>query len=99
MPPVVTEVLFSEPSGRPQTLVQFSGALVFLGLYVYAWSVGSAASSGWLLGMVVGTVLSGTAEALPKRHRRLAGVLRLAAILVIGTVLAATVFVPDLGIE
>jgi hypothetical protein len=96
MPSVVTEVVFSEPSGRPQSLVQFTGAVVFLGLFAYAWSVGNAASSLWLLGMVVGTTLSGTAEALPKRHRRVAGVLRLAAILVIITVLAATVFVPEL---
>lgn len=98
MPSVVTEVLFSEPSGRPQTLVQFSGALVFLGLYAYAWSVGDAASSGWLLGMAVGATLSGVAEALPKRHRQGAGVLRIAAILVFGTVLVATVFLPELGI-
>jgi hypothetical protein len=98
MPSVVSEIVFSEPSGRPQTLVQFSGALVFLGLYAYAWSVGDAASSGWLLGMAVGAALSGVAEALPKRHRRGAGVLRVAAILVFGTVLAAIVFVPELGI-
>ncbi|GCF13130.1 hypothetical protein Harman_10650 [Haloarcula mannanilytica] len=96
MPSLVSEVVFSEPSGRPQTLVQFSSALFFLGLYAYAWSVGNATSSLWLLGMVVGTALSGTAEALPKQHRWVAGVLRLAAILVIVTVLAATVFVPEL---
>jgi len=98
MPSVVSEFVFSEPSGRPQSLVQFSGALVFLSLYAYAWTVGNAASSLWLLGMVVGTTLSGTAEALPNRYRRVAGVLRLAAILVIVIVLAATVIVPELVI-
>ncbi|OAQ54748.1 hypothetical protein HTG_04070 [Natrinema mahii] len=95
MPSTVTEVVFSEPSGRSAALIQFAGSLAFSGLYVYSRIAGSADSGRWLLGMVVGSALAGIAESLPKDRRLTAGVLRLAAILVLLSLLAATLFSPE----
>lgn len=95
MPPYVDEVLFNEPQGPPIALVQFGASLAFLGLFAYAWSRGGAGAAGWLLFLVVGTTLSGIAESLPGNRRRAAGVLRLGAILVLLTLVAA----PFVGFE
>lgn len=95
MSSTVTEVVFSEPSGRSAALIQFAGSLAFSGLYVYSWTAGNADSGRWLLGMVVGSALAGVAESLPKDRRLTAGVLRLTAILVLLSLLTATVFGPE----
>jgi hypothetical protein len=73
----------------------FSGALLFLGLYVYSSVLGDASTSSWLVGMAVGTGLSGIAESLPNDRRRTAGILRTMAILVLIGLLATTVLVPE----
>ncbi|WP_135364383.1 hypothetical protein [Halosimplex halophilum] len=94
MPSRVEEVVFSEPPGRVHALVMFSGALAMLSIYVYYDLLlgGSSASS---LVMAVGFALSGVAEGLPAERRRLAGGLRIAAILWLTGLLALLVLAPE----
>ena len=89
MLPYIRGVLFNEPRGRPLALIQFGGSLVLFCMFVYFWSVGDAGESQWLLFFVVGNALSGIAESLPENRRQAAGVLRLIAILVFLTLVAA----------
>lgn len=95
MPSTIDDVVFSKPSGRSAAVLQFAGSLVFSGLYVYSWIVGTAGSSSWLLGMVVGSALAGIAESLPKDRRLTAGAFRLAAIFVLLCLLVASIFSPE----
>ncbi|MFC5278170.1 hypothetical protein ACFPM1_05255 [Halorubrum rubrum] len=95
MPSVLSDLVFSEPSGRTNALVQFAGALAFLGLYGYSRIAGDADPSDWLLVMALGAVLAGTAESLPNDRKRTAGVLRLAAVLVLLCLLVAIVLAPE----
>jgi hypothetical protein len=83
MVPYISDVLFNEPQGRPNSLVQFGASLTFLCIFVYAWSVGDAGEVLWVLFLIVGTGLSGIAESLPENRRQAAGVLRFAGILVL----------------
>lgn len=94
MPSGVSDVLFSEPSGRRHALVMFSGALALLILYVYYGVLSDSASTSTLF-LMVGAALSGLAESLPKDRRRAAGTLRVAAILVLVCLLAAVVLAPE----
>ncbi|WP_276271051.1 hypothetical protein [Haloarcula litorea] len=94
MPSVVADTLFSEPSGRPNSLAQFASALAFTGIYV--WSASNGSPQPWLLVMVFGATLAGVAESLPKARRRTAGVLRLVALLSLCCLVAAIVLVPEL---
>lgn len=95
MVPDVSEVLFNEPQGRSLALLQFGMSLSFLCMFAYAWSVGSAGDTRWLLLLVGGTALAGIAEALPKTRRQAAGVFRTAGILV----LLGLVTAPITGLE
>ncbi|MFC7131108.1 hypothetical protein [Haloferax chudinovii] len=88
MPSIVDETVFSEPSGGLFAVVQLCGALIMSGLYWQYAVVEQSVSGGWLLFMIAGTALSGIAESLPKNRRRAAGVLRLAAVLVLTCLLA-----------
>ncbi|KAA9399870.1 hypothetical protein Har1130_01955 [Haloarcula sp. CBA1130] len=94
MPSSISETIFSEPSGRPITLVHAAGALIFAGLYSYGWVVDGAPGS-WLLIMVLGTGLAGIAEALPASRRQTAGVLRSVAILVLLSLVVASIAAPE----
>ena len=94
MPSSISETLFSEPSGRPITLVHAAGALIFAGLCLYGWVV-DGSPVVWLLGMVIGTGMAGIAEALPASRRQTAGVLRSVAILVFLCLVVASVVAPD----
>jgi len=96
MPSSISNAVFSEPSGPRIALVHFAGSLVFAGLYVSAWVTEGTAPDNWLLAMVVGTGLAGVAEALPKRRRQIAGVLRSVAILVFLCLVVVTLVTPDL---
>lgn len=96
MSSIVDDLVFSEPSGRGNALVMFAQALVFASLYVYIVIRGDPASARWLLFMIVGTVLSGIAESLPKDRRRAAGTLRVAAILVLVCLLATVALIPEI---
>ncbi|MFD1600542.1 hypothetical protein ACFSBX_16500 [Halobellus rarus] len=96
MVPYISDVLFNEPQGRPNSLIQFGASLSFLCIFVYFWSVGEAgAVVPWVLFFIVGTALSGIAESLPKNRRRAAGLLRLTAILVLICFLAIMVLAPE----
>ena len=95
MPSFINQIIFSEPSGRPNSLVQFTASLVFLGIYIYAWAGGNGDSSSWILVMMFGSALSGIAESLPKDQQRAAGILRAIAVTVLLCLLAATVFTPE----
>jgi hypothetical protein len=93
------DVLFNEPQGRPNSLVQFGASLTFLCVFVYAWSVGSAEEVSWVLFLVVGTALSGIAESLPENRRQAAGVLRLSALVVLVSMLVILIATPELFIN
>ncbi|MFD1600384.1 hypothetical protein [Halobellus rarus] len=96
MVPYISDVLFNEPQGRPNSLIQFGASLSFLCIFVYSWSVGEAgAVVPWVLFFIVGTALSGIAESLPKNRRRAAGLLRLTAILVLICFLAIMFLAPE----
>ena len=95
MPSMINEVVFSEPSGRPSSTVQFTGAVIFLGLYSYTWIEGNGNPSNWLLFMIIGSFLSGIAESLPKNRKFTAGIVRLTAITVLMCLLAIIFLVPD----
>lgn len=49
--------LFREPSGRPQTLVMFGGAVILSGLAGYGYVVGGTALL-WSVAIAVGFALS-----------------------------------------
>ena len=87
--------VLSEPSGRPTAAVMFSGALIFLGLHIYFGIVGDT-SSFYELIISGAFVLSGTAEFLPNERRQTAGVLRMAAILVLLIVITILIIAPEI---
>jgi peptidoglycan/LPS O-acetylase OafA/YrhL len=93
-PSNIRKVLFSEPSGRRYAAVMFAGALAFVGLYLTAWFIDESVPR-FALFLLVGSALSGIAEALPKDRRRTAGVLRVLAILVLVCLLALIIFAPE----
>ena len=95
MPSFINQIVFSEPAGRPNSVLQFTASLVFLGMYLYAWNGGNGDSSSWLLVMMVGSALSAIAESLPKDQQLTAGILRATAVTVLLCLLAATVFAPE----
>jgi hypothetical protein len=91
--PSIRDTLWSEPSGGRHALVMFAGALLFTVAYAYSASRGVA--SDWVLFLIVGNTLSGIAESLPTERRRVAGLLRVAAILVLLGLLAAIAVAPE----
>jgi len=95
MVPYISDVLFNEPQGRPNSLIQFGASLSFLCIFVYGWIVNEAGGVPWVLFLIVGTALSGIAESLPKTRRWAAGLLRLTAILVLVCLLAIMFLAPD----
>ena len=95
MIPYISDTLFNEPQGRPNSLIQFGASLAFLCIFVYGWSVGEAGGVPWMLFFIVGTALSGIAESLPKTRRRAAGLLRLTAIVVFVCLLAIMFLAPE----
>jgi hypothetical protein len=72
----------------------FSGAVVFSSFAGYAYVVGGTTSIG-SLAMAVGFALSGVAEALPAGRRRTAGGLRIAAIVLMLSLIGGVAFVPE----
>jgi hypothetical protein len=96
MPSIIDNVVFREPAGRPNTFVHFAGALMFLSVYAYAWSVGQTGGSEWLLIMTAASAVAGIAESLPTSSHQVAGILRLVVIAILLCLVAATVAAPDL---
>ncbi|WP_313691859.1 hypothetical protein [Halorarum halobium] len=95
MPSGISQVLFSEPSGRRQAIVMFAGTFVFSSLYAYNVVRGDASSANWLPFMIGGTALSGIAESLPEHRRRAAGILRVTAILLLLCLVVTIVVAPE----
>ena len=91
----IRKFVFAEPSGWPKSVVQFSGALAFLGIYVYFGLLGDSETIYELV-LGAGFALSGIAESLPNDRRRTAGLLRIAAVLLLTGLLAALVIAPEL---
>ncbi|MCY4732640.1 hypothetical protein KY092_19045 [Natronomonas gomsonensis] len=95
MPSRIKDVVFSEPFGRRQAFVMFAGALAILSIYVYYGVLRDGSSISSLI-MAVGFALSGSAEALPTERRRIAGGLRVTAILLLVVLLGLTIFAPEI---
>jgi len=86
MPSNVKDAIFSEPSGgRINAVIMFAGSLIFLGMYVWY----GLRRTGSLMGVV---------HSLPAAQRRIAGVLRVAAILVFIGLIIILIFAPGLVI-
>ncbi|SDM80671.1 hypothetical protein SAMN04487949_2653 [Halogranum gelatinilyticum] len=96
MPSTVSDVLFSEPAGRPNSLFQFAAAAAFTGLYLFVTVAGDTVGSGWLLVMAATSVCSGVAESLPKDRHRTAGVLRLTVVLVLAGLVVSIILEPQI---
>ena len=90
MPSFNNQIVFSDPAGRANSVIQFTAPLVFFGMYLYAWNGGNGDSSSWLLVMMVGSALSAIAESLSKEHQLTAGILRTIAVTVLLCLLATT---------
>jgi len=90
----VRNVLCREPSGWPETLVMFSGAVVLSDLAGYAYVAGGTRLV-WTVAMAVGFALAGVAEALPAGRRRAAGGLRIAAIVLMLILIGVVAFAPE----
>ncbi|MBV0900620.1 hypothetical protein [Haloarcula salina] len=95
MPSIISDAIFSEPSGRRHAAVMFGGALALALLYAYSALVGQSASIAVLF-LLAGAALSGVAELLPSDRRLAAGGLRLTGILVLVCLLALVVVAPEL---
>ena len=91
----ISEFVFSEPAGRLNGALMFSGSLVFITMFVYFNIQGSSPSISGLV-IAVGFALSGIAESLPKKRNRAAGWLRLTASVLVLGLLALTIFTPEI---
>lgn len=94
MPSKIKGTVFSEPSGRLNAFVMFGGALVMLSIFVYYDILRDGSSISSLI-MAVGFALSGLAESLPTDRRRIAGGLRVTAILLLLGLISLTIFAPQ----
>jgi len=92
----ISDFLFKEPQGRPESLIEFGLSLSFLCVFVYAWSVSLAGEVLWVLFIIVATALSGIAESLPENRRHAAGVLRLMTLVVSVSLLIIIIVTPEL---
>jgi len=96
MSSIVDRTLFSEPSGRLLGVVYLSGALLLSGSYGYYVLLTDFTPNRFTLVMSAGMALSGAAESLPKRRRRAAGLLRIASISVLVSLLVVISSAPEL---
>ncbi len=94
MPSKTEGVVFSEPSGGLNVFAMFAGSLAMLSIYVYFDIIHDGSSVSSLI-MSVGFALSGFAESLPTERQRMAGGLRLTAILLLLGLISLTIFAPE----
>lgn len=94
MPSKIKDIVFSEPGGRSTAVVMFAGSLVMLSIFVYYDVLRDGSSISSLI-MAVGFALSGVAESLPTDRRRIAGGLRVTAILLLLGLISLTIFSPQ----
>jgi uncharacterized membrane protein len=95
MPSAIQDTVFKEPTGGILALIYLAGALLLIGQYGYYAIIANSAPGNFVLFLGAGFGLSGIAESLPKHKRRAAGVLRLAAVIVLISLLAAIAFAPE----
>ncbi len=96
MPSDVKDAIFSEPSGgRINAVIMFIGSLIFLGMYVW-YGLRRTGSLNAMLIFAVGFALMGIVHSLPAAQRRIAGVLKIAAILVFIGLIILLIFAPSL---
>ncbi|QKG93684.1 hypothetical protein EXE43_09755 [Halorubrum sp. SS5] len=95
MPSRISEVVFSEPSGGLNAYAMFASSLLMASIYVYFGVLRGVTAINALV-MAVGFALSGVAESLPAERRRLAGWVRVAAVLLLTGLLGVTVFAPEI---
>ena len=93
MPSVVTEIVFSEPSGRPNASVMFASSLVMLSVFIYTDVLRGVSFIAPLI-LAVGLALIGLAESLSPDRRRITGGLRVTAILLLLGFLSLAVLIP-----
>jgi len=90
--------LLSEPSGWPNAVIMFSGALIFVGIYIYFGVLGDSSTIHELF-LAGAFALSGIAESLPKEKRRMAGFLRTTAILIPLIMIMILIIAPEMIIS
>ena len=95
MPSIIDKTLFGE-SSRRLALVNLCGALLLAGQQGYYVVVEGATPFYAILFLIAGMALSGIAESLPDPRRRAAGVLRLTALVVLGSMLVIMLITPEL---
>jgi hypothetical protein len=95
MPSRLQDTVFKEPTGGILALIYLAGALLLIGQYGYYAIIANSAPGNFALFLGAGFCVSGIAESLPKHRRRAAGILRLAAVFILITLLVAIVFVPE----
>jgi hypothetical protein len=83
------ESIFRSSGRRKVSLVYFTGAALFLGMYFFT------DDSVFTLTMFTGMLLTGLSEVLPENRNMLAGVLRIAAIIVYLSILALSFLRPE----
>lgn len=84
------EVIFAEPDGLTKGLVLFIFSLPFFSIYLYfGVSFGSFITA-------VAFVIGGLAELLPKNYGHMAGVLRIAALVLLLGLLATPLVAPEI---
>lgn len=98
MPSIIDETVFGEPS-RGLALVYLCAALLMAGQQGYYVIAEGATPLYAVLFLIAGMALSGIAESLPNSRRRAAGVLRLAALVVVVSMLVIMVVSPELLIN
>lgn len=95
MPSEISDVVFGEPAGRTQAFVMFASAVAMGSFYVY-FAVLRDVPGVHMLVMAIGFALCGFAESLPSERRRLAGGLRVGAVLSLTGLLVSIVAAPEI---
>jgi hypothetical protein len=95
MPSIIDETLFGE-SSRRLALVNLCGALLSPGQQGYYVVVEGATPLYAIPFLIAGMALSGIAESLPDPRRRATGVLRLTALVVLGSMSVIMIITPEL---
>ncbi|GCF16013.1 hypothetical protein Harman_39480 [Haloarcula mannanilytica] len=95
MPSIIQDTVFKEPTGGILALIYLAGALLLIGQYGYYAIITNSAPGNFVLFLGAGFGLSGIAESLPNHQRQAAGVLRLATVIVLLSLLTAIAFAPE----
>jgi len=94
MPSTIQDTVFKEPTGGILALTYLAGALILFSQYGY-YAIITNSAPRFVLFLGAGFGLLGLAESLPSPQQRAAGVLRLAAVIVLIGLLSALAFAPE----